>query len=64
MNLFDPQTLVYDRQLLALEDLQVGLNEGEIPKRKIGTPGHYQVNITIELTDGSYESYQSELYIE
>lgn len=64
VNLFDPQTLVYDRQLLALEDLQVGLNEGEIPKRKIGTPGHYQVNITIELTDGSYESYQSELYIE
>jgi minor extracellular serine protease Vpr len=64
VDLYDPDTLMFDRNLLELEEVQVGNNEGRLTKADAGEPGHYEAIITIALEDGTYESYQMELYME
>ncbi|WP_156290873.1 S8 family serine peptidase [Oceanobacillus salinisoli] len=64
VDLYDPQSLMFDRTLLTEEDLQVGMNEGEMKKTEIGRPGQYAAIITVYLEDGSYESYEVMLIIE
>ncbi|GAB3789401.1 S8 family serine peptidase [Virgibacillus kimchii] len=64
VDLYDPDTLRFERNLLELEDVQVGNNEGQLEKAEIGEPGHYEAIITIALEDGTYESYQMQLYME
>lgn len=63
VELYDPQTLLYNRTLFQTEDTQVGMNEGYINKRDIGEPGSYLAIITLQLEDGTYESYETELVI-
>ncbi|WP_281170925.1 S8 family serine peptidase [Paucisalibacillus globulus] len=63
VELYDPHSLVYDRTLLRMEDTQVGMNEGYINSRDIGKPGRYLAIITLQLEDGTYESYETELII-
>jgi len=64
VDLYDPDTLMFERNLLEMEDVQVGNNEGQLEKEEAGEPGHYAAIITVALEDGTYESYQIELYIE
>lgn len=64
VQLYDADTLLYDRNLLQLNHLNVGLNEGEITKAKTGKRGHYKAVITVVLSSGEYESYETELYID
>lgn len=64
VDLYDPDTLMYERTLLETEDLKVGMNEGQLKKADIGKPGQYIAIITIQLESGKYESYETELYIE
>lgn len=64
VELYDPQTLIFDRTLFHLEDTKIGLNEGYVEKRKLGKPGNYLAVITVQLEDGTYESYETELVIE
>ncbi|WP_052345760.1 S8 family serine peptidase [Paucisalibacillus sp. EB02] len=63
VELYDPHTLLFDRTLFRIEDTQVGMNEGYIKKRDIGKPGRYLAIITLQLEDGTYESYETELVI-
>ncbi|WP_010099441.1 S8 family serine peptidase [Ornithinibacillus scapharcae] len=63
VELYDPHSLIYDRTLLRMEDTKLGMNEGYLTKRDIGAPGRYLAIITVQLEDGSYESYETELEI-
>lgn len=64
VNLYDPDTLVYNRRLLQLTDLETGMNEGEIKRSTLGESGHFKAIVTIQMTDGTYESHETELWIE
>lgn len=64
VDLYDPQTLLFDRTLLTTEELQTGMNEGEMKKKEIGNPGNYLAIITVYLEDGTYESYETIIMIE
>ncbi|MFA1822701.1 S8 family serine peptidase [Virgibacillus oceani] len=64
VDLYDPDTLMFERNLLDIEGVQVGNNDGQLEKSEIGDPGQYAAIITVSLEDGTYESYQMELYIE
>lgn len=64
VDLYDPDTLLFERTLLEKEDLQVGNNEGHLEKSDIGEPGRYEAIITLALEDGTYESYQIEFFID
>src|SRR5699024_8433393 len=47
VNLYQPDTLMFERQLLKLTDLQIGINEGELSQKDVGDPGHYLASIKI-----------------
>ncbi|RKQ34379.1 S8 family serine peptidase [Oceanobacillus halophilus] len=64
VDLYDPQSLLFNRTLLVAEDLDVGMNEGEMKKSEVGKPGQYAVIVTVYLEDGTYESYETMLFIE
>lgn len=64
VSLYQPDTLLFDRQLLKLTDLHMGINEGELNKKDVGDPGYYLASITIELKDGTYETYETDIWIE
>lgn len=61
VDLYDPDSLIYQRNFLELEEAQVGMNEGDIKKSKAGKSGHYKAIITVELENGTLESYESEV---
>ncbi|SFE09731.1 minor extracellular serine protease Vpr [Lentibacillus persicus] len=62
--LYHPQTLMYEQTLIESENVQVGLNEGKIKASKIDSPGEHVAVISVRLTDGSIESYQTRVYID
>jgi len=64
INLYDQDTLVFDRKLIELNDLKTGINEGEIDARDVGEPGLYYALVIMELENGTYDSYEIELLIE
>lgn len=64
VNLYNPDTLVYDRTFLRSEDIQVGMNEGFFDKSELGKPGTYLAVITVHLKNGQTESYQTMIRIE
>lgn len=63
VQLFDDASLLYKRPILTIEDPATGMNEGEMTKKEIGEPGIYKAMITVELEDGSYKNYETELEI-
>jgi minor extracellular serine protease Vpr len=64
VNLYHPDTLVYDRRLLQITDLKLGMNEGEMRQKDVGMPGYYLALITIQLMDGTYETKEAEVWIQ
>lgn len=63
VQLYHPQTLMYEQTLLESENIQVGLNEGKIDASQIDKPGAYAAVISVKLADGTVESYQTRVYI-
>lgn len=64
VDLYNPDTLLFERQLLKVGKLQPGLHKGELNKRKVGKPGYYMAIITVQLEDGSFQSNHSMIYLE
>ncbi|WP_188456671.1 S8 family serine peptidase [Virgibacillus oceani] len=64
VNLYNPDTLLYEREFLEIEDPKAGMNEGNIKKQDIGEPGIYKALITLELENGTYDSYETEIQID
>lgn len=63
VQLYDAGTLLYDRPFITIDEPKVGVNEGEMTKRDLGKPGTYKALITVEMENGEYESYETELEI-
>ncbi|MEN2767292.1 S8 family serine peptidase [Ornithinibacillus xuwenensis] len=63
VELYNPTTLLFDRTLFRMEDVKVGMNEGYMRKKDVGKPGRYLAVITLQLENGEYESYETELII-
>ncbi|MFD2629346.1 S8 family serine peptidase [Oceanobacillus kapialis] len=63
VDLYDPDSLLFERTLLTLDEAVTGDNKGTLSKREVGDAGHYMALITVKLEDGTYESYQTELMI-
>ncbi|MFD1362027.1 S8 family serine peptidase [Lentibacillus salinarum] len=61
--LYDPETLVYERTLLQSDDVQIGMNEGQLDTSEIGDPGQYLAVINVRLDNGTMESYQTSIHI-
>jgi len=64
VDLYNPDTLLFERQLLETRRLQPGLHKGELSKRKAGPSGYYLTIITVYLEGGGYESNHSMIYLE
>jgi len=64
INLYNPDTLMYEQHFLRLDEPQMGLNEGEMAKTDLGKPGVYKALITVELENGEYESHETMIVIE
>ncbi|MDY0404562.1 hypothetical protein P5G51_003295 [Virgibacillus sp. 179-BFC.A HS] len=54
--LYDPDTLVYKKMLLDLEDVSQGMNEGKIDKKDVPAPGKYRLLFMVQTENGSLES--------
>ncbi|MEN1967679.1 S8 family serine peptidase [Lentibacillus sp. N15] len=63
VQLYQAGTLLYDRPFITIDNPNIGLNEGEMTKHDLGDPGTYKALITVELENGDYESYETELEI-
>lgn len=63
VSLYNPDTLLFEYDLLQLTDLELGVNEGEIKKSDIKKVGQYMALITVELEDGTLENHESNIYI-
>lgn len=63
VNLYNLDTLMFEAPLLHLEEVEVGVNEGFIKKETLNKQGHYFAIITVQLEDGTYQSYQTDLYL-
>lgn len=64
IQLYDPTLLVYEGLLYKWRDLQVGMNEGEINLRKIEQQGYFHAVIIVQLENGEYVNYETEVYLE
>lgn len=64
VDLYDPNSLLFERTLLKLDDVDVGMNEGHMKQSAVGKPGHYQAIVTVQLETGAYESYETNVFIE
>src|SRR5699024_7551641 len=64
INLYNPDTLMYEQHFLRLDEPHMGLNEGEMSKSDLGEPGVYKALITVELENGEYESHETMIVIE
>src|SRR5699024_2630585 len=63
VKLFHPESLLYKGELLTLEDLDIGLNEGEVDAEEIEFKGEYYGLIMVELENGDIEQYDTMLLL-
>ncbi|WP_339226519.1 S8 family serine peptidase [Oceanobacillus sp. FSL K6-2867] len=64
VDLYDPESLVFRRKLIKMENVIEGEHEGEISKKDAGDTGYYLAVITVFLEEGTYESSPTIVYIE
>lgn len=63
VDLYNPDTLVFERNLFLNKDVKRGVNEGEIERSEAGSPGVYLAIITAHLENGEIVSYESMIHI-
>ena len=64
VDLYDPDSLRFERTLLQLEDANTGMNEGHVKQSNVGEPGYYKAIVTVQLETGEYESHETDILIE
>lgn len=64
IQLFDPHSLVHEGTLARWTNLEIGMNEGEINKRNISKQGTFYVLIVVQLANGEFINYGTEVHIE
>lgn len=63
VDLYNLDSLIHETTLFQIEDPVVGMNEGYLDERDVARTGKYKVLVTLTLSDGSYESYVTEINI-
>ncbi|MEB5452104.1 S8 family serine peptidase [Virgibacillus pantothenticus] len=63
VDLYHPDTLLFDRQLLELKDVKAGVNEGEMDRGTVGKSGYYYAVISVTLKTGDLASYEAMIYV-
>lgn len=63
VDLYDPDTLHFKGRLIGIEEVAIGMNEGEIVQAKV-IPGIYAAVLTATTEEGVIESYEIKLGIE
>lgn len=63
VELYHPESLIYDRTLIRIDEPQLGMNEGVFTRKEIGETGRYLAVITVQRANGEFESYQLDLVI-
>ncbi len=63
IDLYDPDTLIYKRQLLTKKQVDAGSLEGDMSKREAGKPGVYLALVQLRMNDGKYVSTELPLYL-
>ncbi len=64
IQLYEPNSLVYEGTLLKLTDLTVGMNEGEIRRSDIEQRGRFYAIMIVQLENGEVLNYSTEIVIE
>lgn len=64
IQLFNPNSLIYEGSLVKWTDLEVGMNEGEIKKRDITHTGKFYGLIVVQLENGEIVNYDTEIVLE
>ena len=64
IKLYEPTSLVYEGTLLQLENLDVGMNEGEIRRDSIKLRGNFYGMIIVQLENGELLTYHTEIALE
>ena len=62
IHIYDYASLLYERTLLSLQNVNIGLKEGEIEILDMD-PGTYKAVVDIQLENGEYESFETDLII-
>lgn len=63
VKLFDPYTLIDEGELIHLKNLKMGMNEGFIDREKVTKQGHFNALIIVQLQNGHYVNYETELFL-
>src|SRR5690606_4230515 len=64
IQLYDPHSLVFEGTLVKWKDLEVGMNEGEIKRRNIKHRGSFHGIIVVQLENGEFVNYETEILLE
>lgn len=64
VQLFDQHSLVYEGSLIKWKDLDVGMHKGEIKRRHIKKRGKFYGLIVVQLENGEFVNYDTEIMIE
>lgn len=64
IQLFEPETLLFAGTLLKLKNAAPGLHEGELKRNKVQMYGHFYGIIVVQLENGNYVNYETELHLE
>lgn len=64
IQLYDPHSLVFEGTLAKWKDLEVGMNEGEIKRRNIKHRGNFHGIIVVQLENGEFVNYETEIILE
>ncbi|SDK15222.1 S8 family serine peptidase [Sediminibacillus albus] len=64
VDLYNPETLRFDRTIVELKDQQPGLIEGALDKREVGKKGQYLANVIIRTDRDHKYSYPTMINIE
>ncbi|MFP7492595.1 S8 family serine peptidase [Terribacillus saccharophilus] len=63
IDLYNPDTLVYDRRLLTLSQVDAGLVKGSMNKKEAGNAGVYLALVQLRMKDGEYVNIELPLYL-
>lgn len=64
INLYQPETFVFERKLLEEAELEEGMHEGVLSKEEAGASGYYLALITAELENGKFEQVETMIFIQ
>lgn len=64
VDLFNADTLRFQKTLLTSKDLSAGLHKGELSAAEMPDPGYYKAQFTIETEDGETKTFEQEMAIE